>query len=105
MACDAPTDAQTTVFRTFRYRLLPTASQHRRLEQILEAERLLYNAALEERRDCYRKTGQSIGYTDQSKSLTQVRADDPQGYGAMPVSRHTLHRLELAFQGFFRRVK
>ena len=93
--------------RTYRYRLLPTAKQHRALECVLESQRLLYNAALQERADAWRKAKVSITCYDQHKSLTLIRADDPDGYGAMPVrlSRATLQRLEEAFKGFFRRVR
>jgi putative transposase len=42
---------------TYRYRLLPSKRQHRALVGLLAAQRALYNAALEERIDCYRKTG------------------------------------------------
>jgi putative transposase len=93
--------------RTHRYRLLPTAKQHRALERILESQRLLYNAALHERVDAWQKRELSITWYDQCKSLTQIRADDRDGYGALPVrlSRATLWRLDTAFQGFFRRVK
>jgi len=42
---------------SYRYRLLPTKGQHRRLGEALEQCRQLYNAGLEERIDCYRKTG------------------------------------------------
>ena len=41
------------MFLTYRYRLLPTKRQHRALETILELQRQLYNAALEERIDAY----------------------------------------------------
>jgi putative transposase len=34
---------------TYRYRVLPTKRQHRALEGMLEGQRQLYNAALEER--------------------------------------------------------
>lgn len=93
--------------RTCWYRLLPTARQHRALEEILESQRLLYNAALQERADAWRKAKASITCYDQCKSLTLVRANDPDGYGATPLrlSRGTLLRLDAAFQGFFRRVK
>jgi putative transposase len=43
------------VILTYHYRLLPTKQQHRALEAILESQRQLYNAALEERIDAYRK--------------------------------------------------
>lgn len=97
----------TGAVRTYRYRLLPTAKQHGALERILESQRLFYNAALQERADAWRKVKASITCYDQYKSLTSVRADDPDGYGAMPLrlSRGTLLRLDVAFQGFFRRVK
>lgn len=56
--------------RSYRYHLLPTRAQYRRLEAILESQRQLYNAALQERIDCYRKTGDSLSYFDQKRSLT-----------------------------------
>ena len=48
---------------SYRYRLLPTKRQHRVLEAIVEAQRQLYNAALEERIDAYgpREVGIDLG--------------------------------------------
>ena len=34
---------------SYKYRLLPTAAQHAALRETLEQQRILYNAALEER--------------------------------------------------------
>lgn len=92
---------------TFKYRLLPTKRQRRALAGISEAQRILYNAALQERIECYRKTGKGLSYMAQSVSLTTIRRDDPDGYGAIPVnlSRATLRRLHWAFDGFFRRME
>src|SRR5258706_8169514 len=56
---------------TYRYRLLPTKQQHRALEAILESQRQLYNGALEERIDAYRKAKVTRTYFDQSKALTE----------------------------------
>ena len=91
---------------THRYRLLPLKSQHRALERLCGAQRELYNAALEERIDCYRKTGKTRTYIDQCKALTQCRHDLPE-MGELPVTlqRWTLKRLDGAFQGFFHRLK
>ena len=49
----------------------------------------------------------SISKFSQCKSLTGIRADDPEGYGALPVllSRWTLSKLDEAYASFFRRVK
>ena len=91
---------------TYRYRLLPARRQHRALEQILESQRQLYNAALEERIDAYRKAGVTRTYIDQTKALTEWRRSDPDA-PALPVclQRATLKRLDEAYKGFFRRIK
>jgi putative transposase len=92
---------------TYQYRLSPTKSQLRALDRILEMQRLLYNAALQERRDAWRLAKVSIGWIDQSKALTTIRSDDPDGYGALPanLSRWTFRKVDFAFQEFFKRVK
>jgi putative transposase len=94
------------VILTYRYRLLPHKSQHRALEMLCAAQRELYNAALEERIDCYRKTGKPRTYIDQCKGLTECRREFPE-WGELPANlqRWTLKRLDEAFQGFFRRLK
>ena len=91
---------------TYRFRLLPSKRQHRALEQILESQRQLYNAALEERIDAYRKAGVTRTYIDQTKALTEWRQSDPDA-SAIPVAlqRATLKRLDEAYRGFFRRAK
>src|SRR5215831_12029152 len=92
---------------TYQYRLMPTRAQHRSLERTLEMQRLLYNAALSERRGAWRLKEICITNFDQTKSLTAVRKDDPEGYGGLPValSRWTLKRLDLACAAFFDRLK
>jgi putative transposase len=91
---------------TYRYRLLPTKQQHRALEVILESQRQLYNAALEERIDAYRKASVTRTLFDQQKALTEWRHGDPEG-SALPlnIQRATLKRLDGAYKAFFRRVK
>jgi putative transposase len=91
---------------TNRYRLLPTKQQHRALEAILESQRQLYNAALEERIDAYRKAKVTRTYFDQAKALTEWRQEDPEA-SALPANlqRATLKRLDEAYNAFFRRVK
>ena len=91
---------------TYKFRLLPTRRQHRALAAVLESQRQLYNAALEERIECYRKSGRSLNYIDQFKSLTECRRAIP-AMAALPVNiqRGTLRRLDEAFRAFFRRAK
>jgi putative transposase len=91
---------------TYRYRLLPTKPQHRALEAILEGQRQLYNAALEERIGAYRKAGVTRTYVDQCKALTEWRQSDPEAASVpLCLQRWTLKQLEEAYRGFFRRLK
>jgi putative transposase len=91
---------------TYRYRLLPTRRQHRALEAILESQRQLYNAALEERIDAYRKARITRTLVDQTNALAEWRRDDPEA-AALPANlqRATLKRLDGAYRAFFRRLK
>ncbi|BCB22544.1 RNA-guided endonuclease TnpB family protein [Bosea sp. ANAM02] len=91
---------------TYRYKLKPTRAQYAALDRLLEAQRQLYNAALQERIEAWRKAGKSISKIDQNKSLTQIRSCD-ETYASMPVSlsRWSLARLDDAMAGFFARVK
>ena len=90
---------------TYVYRIRPTAAQHVQLSNILANQRYLYNAALEERIAAW-KRGLAITMNDQTKSLTAIRAFDPD-YGGVPynLSKWTLKRLDDAMKGFFRRAK
>jgi putative transposase len=90
---------------TFKYRLLPKKRQHAALARILESQRQLYNAALEERINCYRKTGKSLSYIDQCKALTELRKDSDFSNVPTNLQRGTLKRLDEAFEGFFSRLK
>lgn len=94
------------MIRSFKFRLLPNKRQHADLRAILESQRVLYNAALSERIDAWRRAKVSINYHAQSKSLTECRAALPDMAALPPtLQRETLKRLDRAMQAFFRRVK
>lgn len=94
------------VNRRITYKLYPDAKQHAAMEKVCDLHRVLYNGALEERIDYYRKTGKSIGFSDQCKSLTQIRRECPEYLAVNAQSAQvTLKRLDKAFVAFFRRVK
>lgn len=99
----ANTDIPTIVL-SYKYRLRPTRQQHEALERICDSQRQLYNAALEERIDCYRKTGKGRSYIDQCKSLTELRGDPEFSAVALNIQRWTLKRIDEAFMGFFSRL-
>jgi len=94
------------VNRKVTYRLYPSKGQEKKLLETRRLHQQLYNAALQERIDAYKKCGISITRRDQEKSLTTVRAENEE-YRALNAQslQVTLKRLDLAFQHFFRRVK
>ena len=94
------------MIRSFKYRLYPNTQQRQALNRILELHRQLYNAALQERREAWKRCRVSISYTDQANQLKEIRRFDEDAawlnYSSM---QQTLRRLDKAFRAFFRRVK
>jgi putative transposase len=92
--------------RKVTFKLYPNAREAERLEGWVRLHCELYNAALQERIEAYRKVGKSISYYDQQNVLPEIKAARPEfielGSHAL---QQTLRRLDLAFQAFFRRVK
>jgi putative transposase len=91
---------------TYRYKLRPTKAQYTALDRLCESQRQIYNAALQERVEAWKKSHISITKLDQFKSLTEIRSFDDL-YAAVPVvlSRWSIARVDDAFKGFFSRVK
>jgi len=91
---------------SYKYRLYPNHSQRQALDRTLEVHRQVYNAALQERREAWKRCRVSIRYTDQAKQIKEIRTFDPDvawcNYSAL---QQTLRRLNKAFDAFFRRVK
>jgi putative transposase len=94
------------MLKAFKYRLYPTQPQARDLERTLELCRHLYNAALQERRDAYRKARKSVGLKEQKSCLPEIRTELPE-YKRVhsQVLQNVVERVDKAFRGFFRRVK
>lgn len=67
------------IFRGFRYKLAPTAEQESLFRQFAGVCRLVYNIALEQRRDWYRQyetnTGRRLTYVAQARELTALRSE------------------------------
>ena len=87
-------------------KLYPSRKAHHRLDDALTDQARLYNAALEHRREAWRKGRNGVSFVDQSKELTGIRQDDPR-FAALhrTIQVGTLRRLDKAYKAFFRRVK
>jgi putative transposase len=93
-------------FRAYQYALSPTVRQRAALERLLDVQRELYNAALQERRGAWAWERRSITRFEQYRTLTTLRAARPDvlAFG-VTVCRGTLARLDEAFTAFYRRAR
>ncbi len=91
--------------QTFQIRGYCRRDGYLRITTVLHQCAVLYNAALQERRDAYRIQRVSISRIDQMKQLTLVRQDMPEWAGLdVNIGRGVLCRVDRAFQAFFKRV-
>lgn len=90
--------------------MYPTKRQQRRLEFTLDVTRELYNALLEQRRECYRRRRLVITTIQQYHEITAIRNEDGYfGRRLRAVYREcldgVLHRIDLAFTAYFNRLR
>jgi len=98
-------NSENTTIRTFEFKLRLNNSFVDACERELEHSRQIYNAALAERISCYRITGASLGYTEQSRHLTEARTLPEVKSHLRTIQQDALERVDEAFNGFFRRVR
>jgi putative transposase len=92
--------------KTLVYKLRPTPSQAVLLTETVETCRHLYNHALAERKTAKHSRGESIGFARQCANLPALKRESPYlGRVHSQVLQDVLHRVDRAFQAFFRRVK
>ncbi len=85
--------------RNIIFRLYPTRKQEETLTHWPDLHRELYNAALQERRDAYRKCGISLTYNEQQNELPAVKEGRPD---LVPLGSHalqeTVRRVDRAYR-------
>jgi putative transposase len=94
------------VRRAYKFRIYPTSGQASRMALCLRDHQRMYNAALEERREAWKRQKVSIQYGQQSAQLRDIRAYDPdQSRWSFSSQQATLRRLDKAMAAFYRRGK
>jgi putative transposase len=96
-----------TVRKTYKYKLTPTPAQERALTTVVQRCRLLYNAAIEQRKTWWQRgQGKRATYYQQKAELPDRKAAFPD-YAEVhsQVLQDVLLRVERAFQAFFHRVQ
>ncbi len=98
--------SRQTVYRSFRYKLAPTQAQETSFWQFAGVCRLVYNLALEQRREFWRaykrQAGGSLNYISQGRQVTALRAEYD-WIAATPANCLTqaLRDLDRAYANFF----
>jgi putative transposase len=94
------------VIRTFKFHIRPNRAQAEALDTMLGAFCDLYNAALQQRIEAYRRRGMTLRYGNQAAELKAVRtADELLASYSFSAEQQVLRRLDKAFAAFFRRLK
>jgi putative transposase len=88
------------------YRLYPTKKQQKALETTLEECRWLYNNTLACRKDAWEQEHRTVSYYESKARIPLLKVERPSLKSVhSQVLQHVTERVELAFQGFFRRCK
>lgn len=90
--------------KAIKYRIYPTKSQERLLNNNLEGCRLLYNKMLEQRKEGWENNKQSFSCYEQQKYFRHW-LDKNQFNIHSQVQQNVAVRIDLAYKAFFRRLK
>ena len=88
------------------YRLYPNKNQLKMLEATLEECRWLYNNTLAYRKEAWEERQERVSYYDSKARIPILKAERPSLKNVhSQVLQNVTERVELAFQGFFRRIR
>lgn len=95
------------IYRSYKFKMAPTAAQSEAFSRNVGVCRLVYNLALEQRRDHHRQfrsaKGVGISFLSQSRELTQLRTEfDWMREAIHCCQQQALRDLDRAFQNFFK---
>ncbi len=95
-----------TITKTYCFKLRMNRIFEEACFKALNASRFTYNCALEHRINHYQQTGHGVSYYEQSRQLTEARAELPEVAACLrTIQMDALERLDDAFKAFFRRLK
>ncbi|MDG6218670.1 MAG: helix-turn-helix domain-containing protein, partial [Candidatus Thermoplasmatota archaeon] len=88
---------------TQQIRIQPTKEQEQVLWDLSEKCRLIYNFALKERKDTFKKEKKTVTYIDQQNQLPKIKEQYPEyKWVYSKVLQYTLRTLDADFKSFFK---
>ena len=92
--------------KMFQFRIYPTKSQEKKLNETLHECRWLYNHLLEKRKEAYEQEGKSLSCYGQQATYPMLKQQHPSlNKVHSQVLQNVAVRIDLAFQAFFRRCR
>jgi putative transposase len=94
------------MIKSYKFRIYPSKKQIRILNQHLEECRWLYNYCIEERREARKREKKSLSCFDQQNKLIELKRNKTSLNNVYSQAlQDVVKRVDLAFKGFYRRVK
>jgi putative transposase len=94
------------MIKSYKFRIFPSKKQIRILNQHLEECRWLYNYCIEERREAWKRNKKNLSCFDQQNKLVELKRNRTSLNNIYAqVLQEVVKRVDLAFKGFYRRVK
>ena len=94
------------MLKSFKYRLRPTKKQENILLAHIEQCRILYNQLLCARIQAWKNENKSLSVYDQNNTIPMLKEQHPEfKHVYSQVLQQVSKRVDLAFKGFFRRLK
>jgi len=92
--------------KMFQFRIYPTKSQEKKLNETLHECRWLYNHLLEKRKEAYEQEGKSLSCYGQQATYPMLKQERPSlNKVHSQVLQNVAVRIDLAFKAFFRRCR
>lgn len=93
------------IVKTFEYKIRETVEFVDKALAALDVSRFVYNCALEQRIEIYRRSKRNITHSEQSRQLTDARMEmiDLRSAANRAIQDNALLQLDRAFQAFYRK--
>ena len=93
------------MYQTYQYKVYTKRQGYKRLDEVLDMCRYLYNSALEERKIAWKNNNKNITLYEQFRELTEIRKEYIDWYKlSSRIGRGVSKRLDKSFNNFFKRV-
>jgi putative transposase len=94
------------MMKAFIYKLYPTKTQVKSLEEMLTTCRYWYNTCLAERKEAYEQAKKTISKNEQLRKVKELKTSNPYAHKVHShVLQNVVQDLDKAFKAFFRRIK